>query len=282
MTTPLPKKELYYQADAISANTNLGKTHFENFHTYRLEWTPGIDGNIKWYLDGSFLYSIGKNALNITGGQIPQEPMYLLLNTAMSKTWGFPQPCPDGCACDCYDCRDEKCACAIPQNMCNNFPAYFEIDWVRVYQKQNDSRYTVGCSTTEYPSSRYIKGHKKLFMGEQDKEPLKAISQGGDSCSSDDDCGQGTCNEQNICVCDSDFVGPNCLAANAFNDFNWEPDEPFIIDNLFVPMPLRIWAVVLTILVCSAAGYKYHSDNEQRRVYSPLGDGNLEMSQGSA
>jgi hypothetical protein len=39
---------------------------------------------------------------------------YLLLNTAISSTWGFPQPCPDGCACDCYDCRKEECACAIP------------------------------------------------------------------------------------------------------------------------------------------------------------------------
>ena len=44
-------------------------------------------------------------------------PRYLLLNTAISSTWGFPQPCPDGCACDCYDCRKEECACAIPSGM---------------------------------------------------------------------------------------------------------------------------------------------------------------------
>ena len=45
---------------------------------------------------------------------LPPSLRYLLLNTAISSTWGFPQPCPDGCACDCYDCRKEECACAIP------------------------------------------------------------------------------------------------------------------------------------------------------------------------
>lgn len=61
---------------------------------------------------------------------------YLIFNTAMSKTWGFPQPCPPGCKCNCHDCRVEKCLCGIPQDMCSNFPASFLIDYVRVYQKQ--------------------------------------------------------------------------------------------------------------------------------------------------
>jgi hypothetical protein len=37
-----------YTADAISANTNLYATHFDDFHTYRLEWVPGKHGYIKW------------------------------------------------------------------------------------------------------------------------------------------------------------------------------------------------------------------------------------------
>lgn len=37
-----------YQADAISANTPLEKTHFDDFHTYRLEWEPGKDGFVRW------------------------------------------------------------------------------------------------------------------------------------------------------------------------------------------------------------------------------------------
>jgi hypothetical protein len=66
--------------------------------------------------------------LCITGGR------YLLLNTAVSSSWGFPTPCPEGCPCNCFDCRDPDCACAVPSGMCNNLPASFLIDYVRVYQ----------------------------------------------------------------------------------------------------------------------------------------------------
>ena len=89
----------------MQANTNLYATHFEDQHIYRLEWVPGPQGFIKWYLDDEYLYGISQNALNKTGAIIPEEPMYLLLNTAVSSTWGFPAPCPEGCPCDCFDPR---------------------------------------------------------------------------------------------------------------------------------------------------------------------------------
>ena len=264
----LKDKRKAYQADAVSANTNIGQTHFDDFHTYRLEWTPGQHGHLKWYLDGIFLYSIGKNALNITGAQIPEEPMYLLLNTAMSKTWGFPQPCPEGCACDCYDCRDEKCSCALPTNMCDNFPAEFEIDWVRLYQKVNDSSQTIGCSTTDYPTSRYIKGHKKLFMGEHDTEPLQPQIVGGALCEAHIDCGKGKC-ITGICECEKNWVGPNCLASLGWNDIDWEPEEPIVIDSIFIPTTLRIWAVVFLLLIFAVVGYKYYSEKKEHE-YSEI------------
>ena len=81
-------KEKSYVADALSANTNLYETHFTEQHKYRLEWLPGEDGYLRWYLDDKFLYGIDASALNLTGGIIPEEPMYLLLNTAISSTWG--------------------------------------------------------------------------------------------------------------------------------------------------------------------------------------------------
>jgi hypothetical protein len=51
---------------------------------------------------------------------LPQEPMYLILNTAISHRWGMPEPCPaDTCsACwHCYDCTNpgEASATAILQ-----------------------------------------------------------------------------------------------------------------------------------------------------------------------
>ncbi len=52
----------------------------------------------------------------------------------MSYTWGFPTPCPEGCPCNCFDCRLDECLCALPSKMSENFPAEFLIDYVRVYQ----------------------------------------------------------------------------------------------------------------------------------------------------
>lgn len=93
----------------------------------------------------------------------------------MSKTWGFPQPCPIGCPCDCFDCRKEKCRCALPPNMCHNFPANFEIDYVRVYQTESDPTQIVGCSTPSHPTSHYIKAKSSFYMKEGDDAPLKPI-----------------------------------------------------------------------------------------------------------
>ena len=104
------------------------------------------------YLDGQFVYGVDASALQKTGASIPEEPMYVILNTAVSSTWGFPTICNDvaegkggggdtqgGCPCDCFDCRDPLCQCAVPPDMCANLPASMLIDYVRVYQATGDS-----------------------------------------------------------------------------------------------------------------------------------------------
>jgi beta-glucan synthesis-associated protein KRE6 len=68
-------EERSYLADAISSNTNMEPTHFNDFHNYRIEWKAGDDGYIRWYLDDIFRYGIHADALNMTGAQIPAEPM---------------------------------------------------------------------------------------------------------------------------------------------------------------------------------------------------------------
>lgn len=205
-TTP----DMTYTADALSSNTRLSASHFNSLHKYRLEWTPGQHGYLRWYLDDEFVYGIDSTALNLTGAVIPEEPMYLLLNTALSSTWGFPQPCPEGCACDCFDCRKPECECAIPYGMCSNFPAYFLIDYVRVYQAVGDDEQIVGCSTPTHPTSRYIKGHESKYMAEGDKLPLQPIAQGGAGCTQDAECGMGTCARLK-CMCNKGYEGPHCL-----------------------------------------------------------------------
>lgn len=239
-----------YSADAISANTNLTKDNFDEFHTYRLEWQPKLDagdiplqylengevdrspasghpGYIAWYVDDKFLYRIDGSALDLTGSMMPEEPMYIIFNTAISSTWGFPQPCPEDCAyckgdkvTDCFDCRKLECACSMPKNMCKNFPAYFLIDWVRVYQPDTEADYpeyyeskerglgelenlgkeplppaskknfwrhfitaeALGCSTPSHPTGTFIAGNKKDYMKAGDWEPIHSVPRGGGVC----------------------------------------------------------------------------------------------------
>lgn len=58
--------------------------------------------------------------------------MYLLLNTAVSATWGFP-PCRSGCDCTCFDASDPACECAVDPGFYSLFPAEFLIDSVSKY-----------------------------------------------------------------------------------------------------------------------------------------------------
>lgn len=214
-----------YQSDALSANTRLNVTHYVDQHVYRVEWEPpeedGSGGYIKWFIDGDLLFGVFGKSLEITGAEIPSEPMYLLMNTAVSSNWGFPKPCPDGCKCSCYECGKPECACGLPQGYCNNYPAHFEIDYVRVYQAVNESKHKLGCSTRERPTDLFIKGHAQRYMAEGDKAPLQPVRKGGEVCTDDNDCGsskRGTCNEKKRCDCRERFTGPTCLAYVGFYD----------------------------------------------------------------
>ena len=128
-----------YVADAVSANKPLDDTHFDDFHNYRLEWsTAKGNESLTWFLDDELVFHMPPEALELTGAKMPDEPMHILLNTAVSSTWGFPAPCPPGCDCTCYDCQgdlpDPACACGMPEGLCANLPASYEIDSVRIYQ----------------------------------------------------------------------------------------------------------------------------------------------------
>mmetsp|Transcript_14243 Transcript_14243/g.17870 ORF Transcript_14243/g.17870 Transcript_14243/m.17870 type:complete len:453 (-) Transcript_14243:1804-3162(-) len=119
-----------YRADSISAITNVETDLFDNFHKYGLEWVTGDEGYLRWYLDDKLLFSVDASALAVTGAQIPREPSYIILNTAVSSAWGFPLPCPEGCDCSCFDCKDAACTCGLPVGFCEMLPAHFLIDYV--------------------------------------------------------------------------------------------------------------------------------------------------------
>jgi len=208
-----------------------------------------------------FLYGIHASALKQTGAMIPEEPMYLVLNTAISSTWGFPVPCPQDCPCDCFDARKVECACAIPPRMLDNFPNHFLIDHVRVYQAEGDDTMTVGCSPPAHPTKKFIAGHLDRYMGEDDKQPLLPVSKGGASCSSAADCGYGTCAKK-ACVCAEGYTGPRCLAADASDPVDWAEVEPWSLAAFHVPGALLGLGLVL-VVICGLSVVYAVSEHEE-------------------
>jgi beta-glucanase (GH16 family) len=70
-----------------------------DFHTYAVDWGPR---QITWYLDDQPIYDVSVN--------IPAQPMYVIANLAVGGNWGgYP---------------DET----------TEFPAFFDIDYIRVYR----------------------------------------------------------------------------------------------------------------------------------------------------
>ena len=220
-------KQYTYQSDAISANTHLTKDFFSSFHKYRVEWEPpnkdGSDGYLRWYLDGKFLYGIKGENLALTNTEIPSEPMYILMNTAVASSWGFPSPCPSGCSCKCYECGNPECSCGLPDGFCENLPASFQIEYVRAYQAVNESKHILGCSTKTRPTAKFIEGHKKNYVHRESgqKEPLQPIQRGGGYCTEDKHCGyptKGSCSGRWGCECKANYTGPMCLSPAGFDD----------------------------------------------------------------
>mmetsp|Transcript_29395 Transcript_29395/g.87175 ORF Transcript_29395/g.87175 Transcript_29395/m.87175 type:complete len:307 (-) Transcript_29395:155-1075(-) len=223
-------------------------------HKYRVEWDPpetnGTGGYIRWYCDGLLIYGISAESLSLTGTEIPSEPMYMIMNTAVATSWGFPMPCPDGCDCDCFDCGDDDCTCGLPTDYCNNFPAFFEIDYVRVWQAVNESKHIIGCSTKDRPTDVFIKGHRKRYMADEDKQLLKSIRVGGAICHDVNNCGgleHGDC-IKGYCSCKNGFVGPACRAYEGYDDDPYvSPEAPFEVRPIMFQNGLLCTLLVLAV-----------------------------------
>lgn len=259
-------KKQVFQADAVGAMFQLNPLHFQRLHTFRLEWQPGPGGRLDWFTkqyphngqapDTEWVrtFSIKDESLaNLTGAQIPLEPSYLIFNTGISSTWGFPYNIPDSCA-KCYDCSNVTCACSFHPGFCNMMKegdVTMSIDHVRVYQTSNHSAHvgqphSLGCDNVDYPTREFIKGREYRYMrppphGYDDTAPLKdKIQNGGGNCTSGKDCGgvgsatqveRGQCItgtfsrgffSQSVygsrCSCNEGYTGPHCLSIDHKDD----------------------------------------------------------------
>lgn len=269
-------KDYTYQSDAISANTGIDESFFKKENIYRIEWEPsdvnGNGGYVRWYVNGNFLFGINGDSLNITGASIPREPMYLIMNTAVASSWGFPVPCPEGCDCSCFECGNPDCDCAIPTGYCSNFPAHFEIGYVRIWQAVGDDNQQVGCSTKDRPTDLFIKGHKKRYMDDGQKEPLMVVQYGGAKCDSDLDCGgskHGTCSSSAACICKKGFAGSTCLAHNGFdNDPFKSIDNSLPVSRILLPKPFVVIFFFLSAGFCASLVINVSSKRQEATIIS--------------
>lgn len=82
------------------------------FHTYTIDWS---DTEIRWFIDDKQYYQFEKQAEDTSAEWPFDQPFHLILNLAVGGDWGGKRGV-DGTA----------------------FPARFEIDWVKVWQKAAD------------------------------------------------------------------------------------------------------------------------------------------------
>eukprot|EP00804_Cyclotella_cryptica_P029784 CCRYP_020653-RB/>CCRYP_020653-RB protein AED:0.30 eAED:0.30 QI:255/1/1/1/0.66/0.5/4/1655/442 len=245
-----------YWSDAISYNRQLNASHFGTFHKYRLEWELPEEANennnytrsygyLRWFLDNEFVLEVKGEGLNATGtgAEITSEPMYLILNTAISSQWGFPSKCPNMCPCKEYNCHGGfQETCGFSEGFCQMMdasPIEYKINYVRVYQDKNDPKQKVGCSTPERPTRKFIEAHEKKYKLADDLHPLKPIQNGGGPCVATPDVGnangtancggpsRGICQSKPsfTCRCLDGWTGPHCTNPIGFDDIVWDPPE---------------------------------------------------------
>ena len=282
VTLELKPVQYTYQSDAISANTQLTKAYFDHYHKYSVEWEPpnddGTDGYVKWYLDDKFLYGIRGDNLNLTNTETPSEPMYLLINTAVASSWGFPKPCPDGCTCECYECGNPECVCGLPDVFCDNFPASFEIEYVRVYQAKNESNHHLGCSTESRPTAKFISGHTSDYVNKEEGQtiPLLTIRRGGGHCNANIECGyptKGSCFEHRFCVCEDGFTGPRCLSHVGFNN-DRPPVESLEIDMVFLSPALSGMFIIIALAFVTFVGIAVYRNRKLEIMFHQIPSSN--------
>uniref|UniRef100_K3X0H8 GH16 domain-containing protein n=1 Tax=Globisporangium ultimum (strain ATCC 200006 / CBS 805.95 / DAOM BR144) TaxID=431595 RepID=K3X0H8_GLOUD len=215
-------KVFAYQMDAISSNWPIHVAAYTSYLTYQLEWVMGDTGYVRWMLAGQPLFEIPASAIvdppqNAAKSNpkklMLEEPMYLILNVALSSTWGTTPPNPG------KECRGDGTD-AVANKICDSFPMYMKIDYIRVYQDTSkNSIMAVGCDPKTHPTKQWIQDHIEEY---QDYDNLVVDVSGKAFCRDNDDCtispnktkvATGTC-VKNRCKCaGSAWTGPRCTSS---------------------------------------------------------------------
>ncbi|EEH42350.2 uncharacterized protein PADG_07170 [Paracoccidioides brasiliensis Pb18] len=130
---------------AVSGLTNINNKWYDGkeYQVYAFEYKPGKNGEISWFVGADKTWKLDARALGPNGnvGQrvIPVEPMALILNFGMSKTFA-------------------------PLNLtglAKLMPATMRFDYIRIYQ--DPDKESVTCDPTGYETTRYIRTHLDAY-----------------------------------------------------------------------------------------------------------------------
>lgn len=132
---------------AASAVAKTNQQSYQNaggtFSVWGVEYESGINGWARWYMDGEEAWTLHSSALGydpiagISQRPMPDEPMYLILNLAISHGFG-----------------------AIDWDRIT-FPGTMQVDYIRIYQA--DDKKNVGCDPPDRPTSDYINRHWEAY-----------------------------------------------------------------------------------------------------------------------
>ena len=180
--------------------------------------------------------------------QLPTEPMYLILNVDSSPAWGWPSHvnCTYeeevlGCEC-CFDCKSLACTrCMAPvgengslvnlrawfADLCDTLPAYYEIDWMRVWQEP--SAVKTSCDPPSHPTREWIEGHADDFKLYDMDAPLQAVVPGGEPCAGDR---QRVAIVRPVCAVETKLVRVDEDGAlNPTDESQWTQDAQAVVED---------------------------------------------------
>ncbi|KAI8869959.1 SKN1-domain-containing protein [Ramicandelaber brevisporus] len=130
------------------ANRSDHGTDSTAFQTFAMEYSPktaGNDSHVRWSINSTMTMHIDSSALgpdrdsHVGQRLVPEEPMSIILNLAISRTFG-----------------------AVETELIDaELPAAMYVDYIRVYQ--HPDRIKTSCDPPDYPTKEYIERHAKAY-----------------------------------------------------------------------------------------------------------------------
>jgi hypothetical protein len=252
-----------YQMDALSVNWGVHMGAYLDYVSYQLEWVTGDNGYLRWMVGGHPIFEIpAESVINTPQGgdeanprlTFPEEPSYIILNVALSAAWGTYPPNPGE---PCRGDGDDE----LTNFICDSFPLYMKIDYVRLYQDtSSSSTMQHECDPASHPTRQWILDNEEEYV---DVDNQLVEVNGGAPCRDYRDCTipfsvqytfhTGVCNaDTGRCECTNEFWGgPRCTFQLGATTANGEDaSEVTFGPPLYAAFIVLGVVVFLTFVVC--------------------------------